>query len=264
MHDLLLLFAESGKVFGIPVYEIPEGSRTSSGRAIVNFVEIGAEEKIQAVLPLGKKDKERGIKYFLMVTKNGIVKKTAIEQFKRIGARGLIAINLKKGDTLRKVIKTTGNDQIILLTKKGMAIRFKEKEIREMARGASGIRGIRLSEGDEVIGMEKIMQNAKIKSKNVYLLVLSENGYGKMTQISQFKLQKRGGKGIKASKVTSKTGDLCATKILYGQEDLIIISQKGQVIRISAKSIPRQSRMTQGVRIMKLKPGDKISSLICL
>jgi len=271
-HDQLLFFTDSGKVFGLPVYEIPKGTRTSKGRALANFLEIRPEDKVLAVVPLGKKDLEEEIKYLIMATKNGIVKKTALDQFKNLRSSGLIAIRLKKGDLLRKVGKTTGNDEIILVTKNGISIKFKEKEVRPMARNAAGIRGIRLKTGDELIGMEVVRSSKaltgqskqKPKIRRQYLLVVTENGYGKMTPISQYRLQKRGGSGIKAVKITKRTGLLAEAKILSGEEDLIIISKKGQVIRTLAKQIPVLSRATQGVRIMRLSSGDQVASFIYL
>ena len=261
-HDQLLFFTDSGKVFGIPVYEIPQGTRTSKGRAITNFLEIQASDKILAVLPLGKKDIENKIQYLVMGTKNGIIKRTSLDQFKNLRSSGLIAIRLKKGDLLRKVVKTTGKDEIIMVTRQGMCIRFKEKEIRPMARNAAGIRGIRLKADDELIAMEVV--NADKKEKKQYLFVITENGYGKMTSIKQYRLQKRGGSGIKTAKITKRTGFLAEGRILTRQEDLIVISKKGQVIRVLAKQIPVLSRTTQGVRIMKLAQDDKVASFIYL
>jgi len=261
-HDQLLFFTDSGKVFGIPVYEIPQGTRTSKGRAITNFLEIQASDKILAVLPLGKKDIENKIQYLVMGTKKGIVKRTALDQFKNLRSSGLIAIRLKKGDLLRKVIKTTGKDEIIMVTRKGMCIRFKEEEIRPMARNAAGIRGVRLKSDDEVIAMETIKRGGKEGKQ--YLFVITENGYGKMTSIRQYRLQKRGGTGIKTAKITERTGFLAEGRILTGKEDLIIISKKGQVIRVLTKQIPVLSRTTQGVRIMKLSQEDKVASFIYL
>jgi len=261
-HDQLLFFTDSGKVFGIPVYEIPQGTRTSKGRAIANFLEIQASDKILAVLALGKKDIENKIQYLVMGTKNGIIKRTALDQFKNLRSSGLIAIRLKKGDLLRKVVKTTGQDEIIMVTRQGMCIRFKEKEIRPMARNTAGIRGIRLKSDDALIAMETIKTGKQEKKQ--YLFVITENGYGKMTSIKQYRLQKRGGSGIKTAKITKRTGFLAEGRILTGQEDLIVISKKGQVIRVLTKQIPILSRTTQGVRIMKLAQDDKVASFIYL
>lgn len=262
-HDNLLFFTDSGKVFRMPVYEIPEGTRVAKGRGLLNFLEISPEEKVLSLFPVGRKDEGVGIKYLVMVTRNGIIKKTNLEDFKNVRRSGLIAISLKKGDLLRKVSKTTGDDEIILVTKKGQAIRFKEKEIRPMGRIASGVKGIKLRKGDEVIGMD-IIQNPKSKIQN-YLMVVTENGYGKRTDLKEFRLQSRGGMGIKAAKVTEKTGNLVSSEILTTEEeDLIVISQKGQVIRVKISQIPKLSRSTQGVRIMKLEAGDKVASATCI
>jgi len=258
-HDFLLFFTDSGKVFRTPVYEIPEGTRVAKGRGLLNFLEISSEEKVLSILALGKEDESLGTKYLAMVTRDGIMKKTAIVEFENVRKSGLIAINLKKGDLLRRVQKTTGEDEIILVTKKGQAIRFKEKEIRPMGRSAAGVKGIRLKRrADEVVGMDVI------KSQN-YLLVVTENGYGKRTDLKEYRLQGRGGTGIKTAQVTQKTGDLVASRVLLGaEEDLIVISQKGQVIRTKISQIPKLSRATQGVRIMKLEAGDKVASAACI
>ncbi|PIP24990.1 MAG: DNA gyrase subunit A [Candidatus Nealsonbacteria bacterium CG23_combo_of_CG06-09_8_20_14_all_36_12] len=279
-HDYLLFFTDSGKVFRTPVYEIPEGQRVARGRGLLNFLEISSEEKVLNLLPLGKEDIKKGIEYLIMVTKDGIIKRTKIEEFENVRKSGLIAITLKKGDLLKQVQKSTGLDEVILTTKKGQAIRFKEKEIREMGRGAAGVKGIRLKKGpastrvergeDEVMGMDVIQisnlksQNSKLKGKN-YLLVVTENGFGKRSDLREYRLQGRGGTGIKTAKITPKTGEMIASMILTGEEeDLIVISQKGQVIRTKISSIPMLSRATQGVRIMKLEEGDRVASATCI
>jgi len=278
-HDELFFFTDSGKVFKCLVYEIPEASRLSRGRGLLNFLEIGSQEKILSLFSLNKRDKDSGVRYLVMVTKNGIIKKSALEQFKNIKKSGLIAIKLKKDDLLAKVAQSTGQDEFILVTKKGQAIRFKEKEIREMGRSAAGIKGIRLKKGDEVVGMDIIkiqnskfksqkskfkIQNSKVKSQN-FLLIVTEQGYGKKTDLREYRLTKRGGRGVKTAKITEKTGNIIASKILSEEEeDLIVISQRGQVIRIKISQIPKLGRSTQGVKIMKLEKGDKVASLICI
>ena len=266
-HDSLMLFTDSGKVFQTPVYEIPEGTRVSKGRGLLNFLEISAEEKVLSLFALGKEDVEAGIKYLVMVTKQGIIKKTPLEDFKNVRRSGLIAITLKKGDALLAVRKTTGQDEIIIVTKKGQSIRFREKDARSMGRTASGTRAIRLKKGDEVIGMDTI-PNAKVQNpKEIqnYLLVVTENGYGKRTSVKEYRLQSRGGSGIKTANVTSKTGELVYAKVLaVDEEDLIVISRKGTVIRAAIESIAKISRSTQGVRIMKREEGDKVASAACV
>ena len=281
-HDALLFFSDSGKVFRTPVYEIPEGTRVAKGRGLLNFLEISPQEKVLSLMPLGGANQGLS-KYLAIATKDGIIKKTALEEFENVRRSGLIAITLKKGDALRKVSKTTGEDEIILVTKKGQSIRFKEKEIRSMGRSAAGVKGIRLKKGDEVVGMDIIKaQSSKLKaqSSKEYLLVVTENGYGKRTDLKEYRLQGRGGTGIKTAKVTPKTGNLVASKALTtrvlakgeneakaslpDEEDLIVISQRGQVIRTAISSIAVLSRPTQGVRIMRLEEGDKVASATCI
>lgn len=272
-HDNLMFFANSGKVFQTQVYEIPEGTRVARGRGLLNFLELSTEDKILSLIPR-KKDEE--FKYLVMVTKNGRIKKTDLKEFENVRKSGIIAIKLEKDDSLKKVDKTTGEDDIILTTKQGVAIRFSEKDIRPMGRSAAGVKGIRLKKGDEVVGMDVISKNPPIdeKTKNdpkgapkQYLLVVMENGYGKRTEVLQYKKQGRGGSGIKAAKITTKTGGIVIATILEdiaAEEDLIVISRKGQVIRTSVKSISVLGRATQGVRIMRLESDDKVASGACL
>jgi len=287
-HDQLLFFTDSGKVFRTPVYEIPEAGRVTKGRGLLNFLEISPQEKVLSLIPLAKNEET---KYLVMVTKNGIIKKTAISEFENVRRSGLIAILLKEGDLLRKISETGGEDEIILVTKNGKSIRFKEKDIRSMGRSAAGVKGIKLGKEDEVIGMDVIQnqksktelpKEAKVKmrmkfsspvksqkSEKQYLLVVTENGYGKRTDLKEYRLQKRGGTGIKTAKIIQKTGNLISSKVLtalreQAPEDLIVISQKGQVIRIKISQISRLSRATQGVRIMKLEAGDKVASATCI
>ncbi len=263
-HDEIFFFTDSGKVFKSLVYEIPEGTRVARGRGIMNFLEISSSEKILSMLTINKKvDFDRGIKEILMATRQGLVKKVKLEEFKNVRRSGLIAIKLKKGDLLQKAEKSDGKGEVILVTKSGQSIRFKEKEIREMGRAAAGIRGISLRKDDEVIGMNIINEEDK-KKKDMYLLIVTENGYGKRTRLKEYRLQKRGGSGIKTANITSKTGKIVFSSILSDEEDLIIISQKGQVIRTKISSIPIISRATQGVRIMRLDEGDKVASAMCV
>ncbi len=260
-HDSLLFFTDSGKVFRVPAYEIPEATRIARGRGIFNFLEISSSEKVLAVIPLSKEDTLQGIKYLVMATEQGVVKKTSLEEFKNIRRSGLIAINLKKGDLLKNVSKTTGQDDIIIVTRQGQSIRFKEKDIREMGRTASGLRGIRLKKNDRMVNMDIIKNNQK---REGLLLVITENGFGKKSLLSGYKIQRRGGTGIKALKITQKTGNLVVAKVLLGEEtELIVISQKGNVIKSQISLIPQLSRATQGVRLMRLIVQDKVASAIC-
>ncbi len=257
-QDNLLFFTDSGKVFRSPVYEIPEGKRTARGRGLPNFLEISPKEKVLSLIPLGEAEQAR---YLLMVTKNGLIKKTPISEFENVRKSGLIAISLKKGDLLCKVAKTSGKDDIILVTKKGKAIRFKEKEIRPMGRPAAGVKGIGLEKGDYVIGMD-VINGTKARQ---CLLVITENGYGKRTSIREYRRQGRGGRGIIAAKVNQKTGDLVFSKVLGEEEkDLVVISQRGQVIRLKLSQISKLSRAARGVKIMRLEKLDKVASAACL
>ena len=259
-HDNLLVFTDSGKVFKIPVYEIPKEERQSRGKGIFNFLEISPEDRILSLISIGKKDEKESLKYILFATKNGIIKKTPISEFKNVRKTGLIAISLKKGDMLRECQKSSGEDEIILVTKKGQGIKFKEKEVREMGRQAAGIRGIKLKRDDEVVGMEVIKKG----TAKGYLLFLTENGFGKRTEIKEFKTQRRGGVGIKCTKVSPKTGNLVEIKFLSEETDLICISRKGKILKTKISLVPKQRRQSQGVRIMKLEEGDKIASAICV
>ena len=257
--DNLLFFTNSGKVFKIPVFEIPEGQRLSRGKGILNFLQILPQEKILALIPISKKEKA---KYLVMVTKNGLIKKTALKDFENIRKTGLLAISLKKGDLLRAVRKSNEGDEILLVTKKGKAIRFREKEVREMGRVATGIRGIRLAREDELAAMDVI--SSQLLNKKPQVLVITENGYGKRCFLKNFRLQRRGGFGILAAKITQKTGNLISAKVLDNEESLILISKKGQVIKTEIKSIPIFSRATQGVKIMKLEKDDAVASATCI
>ena len=274
-HDNLLFFTDSGKVFQTQVYEIPEGTRVARGRGLMNFLEISTEEKVLSLVPMAKiKGAEtRTEKFLIMVTKNGRIKKTSLDEFENVRKSGIIAIKLEKGDLLKKVVATSGQDDVVLVTKLGAAIRFKEKDIRPMGRSAAGVRGINLKKGDEVVGMDVVTENSKLQTANPkekvkqYLMVVMENGYGKRTEVSQYKTQSRGGAGVKTAKITSKTGNIVLSSMLTDladEEDLIVISQKGQVIRTATKSISQLGRATQGVRIMRLEEGDKVASGACL
>ena len=275
-HDNLLFFTSAGRVFQNKAYEIPEASRVARGQAIINFLQLSSSEQVNALVPLKENLKNRkkemagaGLgneNYLVMMTKNGIIKKTAVTDFINVRCSGLIAIKLDKNDELRWVKVTSGADEIISVTKKGQSIRFKEKDVRSMGRNAAGVRGIKLRKGDEVVSMEMIkLKKSESGSQKQELLVVTENGYGKKTDLKQFKVQRRGGSGIRAAQVTAKTGQIVAAKILEpDEEDLIIISQKGQVIRTSLGSISSLGRATQGVRIMRLEAGDKATSATCL
>ena len=291
-HDRILFFTDMGRVFQTLAYEIPEGARVAKGRALVNFLELGADEKVLYLMSLGRAltDKEKAAssaaakasssakasadkladdkKYLLIVTKNGIAKKTSLDEFDNIRRSGLIAITLKKGDSLRKVSKTGGDDEIIVVTKKGQSVRFKEKDVRAMGRQAAGIKAMSLKRGDEVVGMDVVPMKAEFgadgKPVSRLVLVVTEHGYGKRTDIKEYRMQNRGGSGIKVAEITAKTGDLVTSFVLTDEEELMVISDKGQVIRVPIEGISTLSRATQGVRIMRLEEGDKVASAVCI
>ncbi|MEK7123930.1 MAG: DNA gyrase C-terminal beta-propeller domain-containing protein, partial [Patescibacteria group bacterium] len=260
-HDNLLFFTNSGKVFQTKAYEIPEGTRTAKGKSVVNFLSLAQNETITSILNYADKIDENKFQYLFMATKNGIIKKTPLEDFKTVRRNGLIALKLKKDDVLRAVLPTSGRDEIILTSGNGQAVRFSEKDARPMGRNAAGTKGMRLKKQDEVNGACVIAA----ENKDDNLLIIMENGYGKQTPLKEYKKQKRGGSGIKTAKITEKTGKIVAAKIL-GKEvsELIAISKKGQVIRTTLETISALGRATQGVRIMKLESGDKVASITCL
>jgi len=257
--DKLLFFTDSGKVFQCFVWEIPEMSRTSKGRGLLNFLEISQTDKVLALISYNKED-EKGKKYLVMVTKNGIIKKTELQMFKNVRRNGLIALRLAKGDSLKEVKIVEEGSEIMLTSRKGKSIRFKEKDLRAMGRTAMGVKGIKLGKDDEVISMDII----KPKDNDQHLLIITEKGYGKRTRVKQYRLQKRGGTGIKTAKITSKTGEIVFSRIVGNDGDLIIISKKGQVIRTSLKTISVIGRVASGVRVMKLKTNDQVASAICV
>ncbi len=257
-HSDILFFTSAGRVFQLKTYDIPKGSRTAKGQAIVNFLQLAPNEKVSSALPLS----ELGdYKFLMMVTKKGHIKKVALEDFDNIRRSGLIAIKLRKDDELKWVEPSTGKDEITLVTAAGQAIRFKESQVRAMGRAASGVRGVRLKGTDRVVGMDII--NPEL-AKTGQLLIVMANGYGKRSNLNNYKTQGRGGSGIKTAKTTDKTGVIVAAKVVNANvvdEDMIIISNKGQVIRLSLKSVSVLGRATQGVRLMKFKAaGDKVAS----
>ncbi len=255
-HDNILFFTDRGRVFQTKVYEIPAGTRTAKGKPIHNFLEVPTEEKVNAIITYGKSD----IGNLVMATKNGMIKKTSLEDFGNVRKTGIIAISLKKGDLLRWVKLSSGDDQVIITTSKGQAIRFKESQVRPMGRTAAGVRAIRLKSGDEVSSMDLVNKNVK----NARLLVVMANGFGKQTPIAQYKVQSRGGSGVKTAKVTSKTGELVAAQLVDAETELLALSAKGQIIRTQLATIRMASRATQGVRIMTLNSGDKVAGIVCL
>jgi len=256
-HDDILFFTNKGRVFQTKVYELPEGSRVSKGQALVNFLQLQQNESAQAVLTFAKKDTA---KFLVMSTKNGLIKKVAREEFEKVRKSGMIAITLKGDDELKWVETSSGEDQIMLSTENGQAIRFSEKDVRAMGRGASGVTGMRIKKGDHIISMDIIRKEVNVKDLEV--LVVTENGLGKKTELGYYKVQKRAGSGIKTLKVTPKTGKIVFMYILTNTEehDLVIISKMGQTIRTPLNAVSTLGRATQGVRVMRLEEGDKVAS----
>ncbi|QQG42535.1 MAG: DNA gyrase subunit A [Candidatus Giovannonibacteria bacterium] len=266
-HDDLLFFTNLGKVYQTKMYEIPEGARQSKGKAIANFLSLSADEKVTSVLPVPKTKKglpagrQGQASYVMLSTQKGVTKKVNSKDFEDVRHSGIRAINLQKNDTLRFARVVMPGEEVVLSSKLGQAVRFKEKDIRPMGRTARGIRGMRLKKNDEIVGMDILLQGAK----KLEILSVSQLGYGKKTNITQYRLQKRGGSGVKTCKVTSKTGPLVSVQVVKDdQQEIIAISKKGQVIRAPLSQIPSLSRATQGVRIMKVNAGDAVASVTLL
>jgi len=252
-HDTVLFFTTLGRVFKLKVYEIPAASRTAKGQSIANVLSLSPEEKVTSLVSMKKDDPA---KYLFMTTKNGTIKKTSLSDFANIRQSGIVAIKLDAGDKLSWVKKTTGEDNIIISTSMAQAIRFKESDARPMGRATRGVRGIRLRKDDTVVGMDVI------SGEDQLLLVIMENGYGKITKSNQFSSHNRGGVGIKAGVVTAKTGKAVDVRIIGSREDdVLIVSKQGQVIRLKLSEIPVIGRSTQGVRIMRMAAGDNIASI---
>lgn len=252
-HDYLLFFTNQGRVFRIKAYEIPAASRNAKGQAVVNLLQLHPDERVTSIIRLDENDGAKG--YLMMATRKGTVKKTELKQYANVRASGLISIKLDDGDELSWVRWTSGEDEIIITTALGQGLRFKESDVRPMGRATRGVRGIRLRSGDQVVGMDVVDQKA-------VLVIVTEKGFGKRTKVANFATYGRGSLGIKASTVNEKTGKVVAVKTLIDPEDQIMfVSQKGQLIRIKASGITIIGRATQGVRIMKLKAGDSVASM---
>ncbi|QQR76394.1 DNA gyrase subunit A [Candidatus Nomurabacteria bacterium] len=257
-HSDLLFFTNLGKAYQIKMYDIPEGKRATKGKSIMNFLALGTDEQVMSILPVSKEKKAKE-QYLMLVTENGTAKKMAYSHFKDVRRSGLIAIKLDKDDSLKSAKLVEKGDDMMLVTADGQSIRFKESDIREMGRTAGGVRAMKVDKGDSIIGVDVVSKD----SSTSVLLTMSSNGLGKCTKLTEYKVQKRGGSGIKTAKVTTKTGKLIVAKVVTDEEELISMSKKGQVIRVELKSVPRLGRDTQGVTIMKLRAGDGIASLTC-
>ncbi len=261
-HSDLLFFTTLGKAYQIKMYDIPEGRRATKGKSIMNFLPLAADESVTSVLavPKGSALESSSI---VFVTKEGVVKRVAAKSFADVRRSGIIAINLKGADTLVSANLAQDKDSVSVVSSKGQSIRFAVEDVREMGRTAGGVRGMSVKKGDKVVSAEVIAASAKDAS----LLVIMSNGYGKRTAIDEYKVQGRGGSGIKTAEVTPKTGEIIGARVISGnveEEELVVVSKKGQVIRTSVAEIPSLSRATQGVRIMKMREGDSIASMVAL
>ena len=250
-HDTILFFSNKGKLYKLRGYEIPEAGRTARGTAIVNLLSLDAGEKISAIIPI--QNFAEG-KYLLFSTKNGVIKKTALAEYNSARKTGLLSITLKDEDELIDVRLTDGEDNIVLVTRKGLAITFDEKDVRPMGRTSQGVIGIRLNKDDYVIGMESIISGSKAT-----LLAITENGFGKRTELDEYRVQTRGGKGVLTYKITPKTGDIVGIRIVVDSDDVMLITDTGTIIRISAADISILGRSTQGVTLMRTNEGKVVS-----
>ena len=251
-HDTILFFSNKGKLYKLKGFEIPEAGRTAKGTAIVNLLSLDAGEKISAVIPI--QNFAEG-KYLLMGTKNGLIKKTALKEYDSSRKNGLQGITLKEDDELISVKLTDGEDNIVLVTRNGICITFDEKDVRPIGRTAQGVIGIRIDD-DEVIGMESVIRGGKAT-----LLAITENGFGKRTETDEYRVQARGGRGVITYKITPKTGKLVGVKVVSGDEDVMLITDKGTIIRMKVEEISILGRSTQGVTLMRTTDGGKVVSI---
>jgi len=247
-HNYLLVFTSAGKVYWLKVYQIPQAGRAAKGKAIVNLVNLAPGEKVMATLPVREFVDD---KFIVMVTKKGTIKKTELTAYANPRAGGIIAISIDEGDELVEVQLTMGNQDVFIATKQGMAIRFKEDDVRDMGRTARGVRGISLDEGDEVIGMD-------IPAQNTFMLTVSENGFGKCTPVDEYRVQSRGGKGTINLKTVEKVGNVSGVLQVVGEDNVMLISSAGKVIRLKVQEIPVNHRVTQGVKLIDLEPEEKL------
>ncbi len=259
-HDHLLFFSNLGKVYKIRMFEVPQASRTAKGQSIMNLLPMSKEEYVTSVMIIPEDPKAIKGQFLLMGTRRGTVKKTSFEEFTNVRKSGLIAIKLRDGDTLNWVKSVNEGDEVVIVTEKGKCIRFMEDEVRPMGRAATGVRGIALKESDRVVEMDAV------KNEGAKLLVVMENGLGKSTGLNNYRQQHRGGTGVKTANVTSKTGSVIGAVVVRkdSDKDLLLLSRKGQAIRLSASKVPSQGRATQGVYVMRLNGPDKVVSLSVL
>jgi len=263
-HSDLLFFTDLGKAYQLKMYEIPEGKRATKGKSIMNFLSLAGDENVTSILPVPK-GAALDASSVAFVTEAGVVKRVAAKSFADVRRSGIIAINLQKGDKLVSANLASDGDTVSIVTAKGQSIRFDTEDVREMGRTAGGVRGMSVRKGDRVVSAEVI---PALQEKEASLLVVMSKGYGKRTKISEYKVQGRGGSGIKTAEVTPKTGEIIGAKVVFnkeeGEEEVVVISKKGQVIRTPVSTISLLSRATQGVRVMRLYEGDSIASMAAL
>ena len=260
-HSSILFFTNKGKVYQTKMHEIPEGRRATKGKSIMNFLPLVEGESVTSVVAFPKDIKEAKEGSLVMVTEQGVIKKVAVKNFVDVRRNGILAVKLGGGDKLLSAFFAAPGDDIILATAQGQSIRFPESQVREMGRAAGGVRGIRLSKGDLVVGADVIEKDIKDAS----LLVMTEKGFGKKTSLKEYKAQGRGGSGIKTAKVTAKTGKVIVVKVVTAvYNEIIAISKSSQVIRVKLSEIPKLGRQTQGVKVMKLRANDTVATFICL
>jgi DNA gyrase subunit A len=261
MHNTMLFFTEKGRCYWLKVYEIPEGTRASKGRAIQNVIQIEPDDKVRAYINIRHLEDKEFVEnhYIVMCTKEGVVKKTLLEEYSRPRRNGVNAINIREEDQLVDVVLTNGKSEILIATHEGKAIRFNEEKVRAMGRVSTGVRGVEIEEGNWVVGMACVEPG---DGKDI--LVLSEKGYGKRTDLDDYRVTNRGGKGVKTIQVTEKTGALVALKAVTDENDLMIINRSGTTIRTSVADIRVAGRATQGVRIINLREGDSIASVVAV
>ncbi|MDR7319681.1 DNA gyrase subunit A [Brevibacillus nitrificans] len=250
-HDYIMFFTSKGKVYRLKGFEIPDLSRTAKGTPIINLIQIEKGERVSAVIPVKEFDQER---FLFFATKKGIIKKTTLESYENIRKGGLIAVNLREDDELIGVRLTDGNQEIIMGTKNGMSVRYKESDVRTMGRNATGVKGITLDDDDDVIDMDVIKPNAEV-------LIVTANGYGKRTPVDEYRIQSRGGKGIKTHNVTERSGHVVGLKVVEPEEDLMIITTSGIIIRTEMKGISVMGRYTQGVKLIRLGENEQVGSV---
>ena len=250
-HDYLLFFTNKGKVYRLKGYEIPQFGRQSKGLPIINLLQIDKDERISSVIKISANDDK---KYLLFVTKCGIIKKTSLTQFENIRQNGKIAITLKENDELIAAKKTSGNDMVLIGSSEGRMVKFTEDEIRDMGRTASGVKGIDLEDDAIVVG-------AEVVSNDDNILLVTENGYGKQTKVADFRQTRRGSKGVKALNITDKNGKIADFKVIGDANDVIIVTNSGMIMRMPISQISVLGRITQGVRLINLKDGQKVSTI---